>query len=100
MEDVSIIGLIISLVISILFLIELVFFFSSFNRRKRAYIPLHLLGVIATFWVALFTVTSSIGVGIDSKYLITSVVVLAGIFFVAAAIDSIRVEQVNKFVRK
>jgi len=93
------VGLIISVVVSFLFLIELVLFFSSFKSGKRGRLPIHFIGVIASFLVALFTITTSMGIAFENKYLTECVVVLAGIFFVTAGISSLFTENEDRVER-
>lgn len=93
MENISLIGLIISCVVSLLFLIELVLFFASFRRGKRGHLPIHLLGVITTFLVSLCTIATTFSIAIESSFLIKAVIVLAGIFFIVAGINTLIVEK-------
>lgn len=105
MEDISLIGLIISCVVSLLFLIELVLFFASFKRSKRGHLLIHLLGILTTGLVSVCTILTTFKFAIESSVLINCVVIMAAMFFIVAGINSLFVEKKdtekkNRRVRK
>jgi lipopolysaccharide export LptBFGC system permease protein LptF len=93
LENVSVVGVIVSVVLTLIFFVEMIVFFCSFSRDKRSSLPLHLLGTITIGLVAFSTITATIGSSIDSKVFVYIVLILAVIFFILASIKSVTVEK-------
>lgn len=96
MNSFSLLGFIISLIIFLLFLVEVINFFKSFKKGKRLYIPIHLIGLNAAALITLFTMTSSFGVQIGTNTLVTVTVALTFICFIVLSFDSLRIEKIEK----
>ena len=95
MENISIVGVIVSGVLIILTLIELILFFSSFRKSKRSFLILHFLGTVATTMVTIATISATINVKIESKVFAEAAAILAILFFVLAGINTLIVEKTD-----
>lgn len=99
MGNVSPVGIIISGIVSILFLIELILFFGAFRVEKRGHLIIHLLGTVTAALVAFCTIAATLSIAIESAILIKVVVILAVVFFIVAAINSLIVEKEEKILK-
>lgn len=95
MDNFSMIGIAICVVLGVFFCIELFsLLFSIAERNKRKYIPLHLFGLITVGLVEMYAVCETLAIdGVFNKKLITATVICAFIFFIALGWDSLRVER-------
>lgn len=96
MDNFSVIGIAMCIVLGVFWGIELLsLFFSIAERGKRGYIPLHLFGLITLGLVELYALCETLSIdGFFDKKLIVVTVICAFIFFIALGWDSLRVERV------
>ena len=99
MEGISIVGLLLTVVLFALFLVEFCKFILSFEKGKRAGIPIHLLGTISSVFILIFTVSATFGYNIGSKKFSYVAIVLGTISFILLSIDSLVIEKSDKKVR-
>ena len=96
MDNFSMIGIAICVVLGVFFCIELLsLFFSIAEKDKRRYIPLHLFGLITVGLVEMYAVCETLAIdGVFNAKLIIATVICAFVFFIALGWDSLRVEKV------
>ncbi|NLK95832.1 MAG: hypothetical protein GX275_11715 [Clostridiales bacterium] len=100
MSNYSILGIVLCIILSILFFIEIVYFFSSFTAKGRKKIPLHFLGCIATGLVDLYVICTTLKIDLNVKYLGLITLICSILFFILFSIDTLMVEKVEKPIRK
>lgn len=93
MEDISIVGLLLVFVLFTFFLVELCRFILSFDKGKRIGIPIHLIGIIGSIFLLIFTVSATFGYNISSKPFTYVTIILGVLSFIAISIDSFIVEK-------
>lgn len=79
------------IVVIALFIIEALQLIQAINRKNKSKMFLHILGVVSTLLVTVFTVSSAIGYEITSAPVVITTFVLATVFFIALSIDTLKV---------
>lgn len=103
MGSYSIIGVIISLCLAILFLIELIFFFSYFAKPKFSKIILHILGLITSGLVTFYSIITTLKINITIKNLELITLICAILFFILLSINTLIIcpkENVKKISKR
>ena len=89
------VGMLFSALMIFLVLAELAMVIRSINTKNKRKSWLHLLGLVASSFVAIFTITSSLQIDFKSPKLAIVTFILATVFFIWFSIDTITIENNN-----
>ena len=89
------VGMLFSAVMIFLVIAELVLVMRSINTKNKSKSCLHLLGLVASSFVAIFTITSSLQIDFKSPKLAIVTFILSTVFFIWFSIDTINTENNN-----
>ena len=93
MDNISILGIILSVVIVSLFIIEFLLLIKTLKLKQKNRIGLHVLGVVSTLLVSIFTVTSTLKIKFQSSNMAMATFILASIFFIYLGVDTLIIEK-------
>ena len=81
-----------------LFVVEIVLFILSFRKNNRSGIPIHLIGIVASLLIALFTISIELNrtLSFESDNVILAALIMAIIFFVSFSIKTLFTERKPK----
>lgn len=89
MSSVSFMGLFISVLLMVFFILEVGLLIRAINKKEKRRIPLHLIGVIATSLVTIFVFCQSVGIDLSSNFLVIGAVIMATLFYISYGFDSL-----------
>ena len=89
------VGMLFSALMIFLVLAELAMVIRSINTKNKRKSWLHLLGLVASSFVSIFTITSSLQIDFKSPKLAIVTFILATVFFIWFSIDTITIENNN-----
>jgi hypothetical protein len=89
MGDVSFIGLLMTLLLMVFFLLQAGLLVRAINKKEKRRIPLYLIGVIATLLVTISVFCESFGIDLGSSFLIICALAMATLFYIFYGIDSL-----------
>ena len=95
MDKTSILGILLSIVVISLLIIESLLLVKTLKSKNKYKLFLHLLGVISTFLVSIFTISSTLKIEFESPNIAIVTFILSSIFFIYLGIDTLMIDKIS-----
>ena len=95
MENFTLVEIVCNISLVTLFVVEIVLFILSFRKNNRSGIPIHLIGIVASLLIVLFTISIELNrtLSFESDNVILAALIMAIIFFVSFSIKTLFTER-------